>query len=159
MNKKIAVFPGSFDPFTLGHCSIIWRALPIFDKIIVSIGINNEKKTFFPLQKRTDWIETIFCDEEKIKVDSFETLTVDYCNKVGAKYLLRGLRTATDFEYERQIGQINRTLNQHIETVYFLTLPEHTHISSTIVREIIKYKKDVSKFVPKEIAQDILKTY
>ena len=159
MKKNIAVFPGSFDPFTLGHFSVIKRALPIFDQIIIAIGLNNEKKSFFPLDKRIKWMEKIFSDEKKIIVDSFESLTVDYCTNVGAKYLLRGLRTATDFEYERQIGQINRTLNKNIETVYFLTLPEHTHISSTIVREIIKYKKDVSKFVPKEIAEDILKTY
>ncbi|MEA3452200.1 MAG: pantetheine-phosphate adenylyltransferase [Bacteroidota bacterium] len=159
MTINIAVFPGSFDPFTLGHFSVIKRALPIFDQIIISIGINNEKKTFFPLDQRIKWIEKIFSDEKKIVVDSFKSLTVDYCSEIGAKYLLRGLRTATDFEYERQIGQINRTLNQEIETVYFLTLPEHTHISSTIVREIIKYKRDVSEFVPKEIAQDILKTY
>ncbi len=159
MSKNIAVFPGSFDPFTLGHYSIIERALPIFDEIIVSIGLNDEKTSFFSLEQRLEWIKKIFSSEKKIFIDSFNSLTVDYCKKVGANYLLRGLRTAADFEYERQIGQINRSLNQHIETVYFLTLPEHTHISSTIVREIIKYKSDVSKFVPEIIAKDIYKSY
>lgn len=159
MEKNIAVFPGSFDPFTLGHLSIIERALPIFDKIIVSIGLNNEKNSFFSLEKRFQWIKKIFENESKIEVDSFHSLTVDYCILKGANFLLRGLRTAADFEYERQIGQINRVLNKHIETVYFLTLPEHTHISSTIVREIIKYKNDVSQFVPELIAKEIIKTY
>lgn len=159
MEKNIAVFPGSFDPFTLGHLSIIERALPIFDKIIVSIGLNNEKDSFFSLEKRQNWIKDIFANESKIEVDAFQSLTVDYCIHKGANFLLRGLRTSSDFEYERQIGQINRVLNKHIETVYFLTLPEHTHISSTIVREIIKYKSDVSQFVPDLIAKDIIKTY
>ncbi len=159
MKKNIAVFPGSFDPFTIGHYSIIKRALPIFDEIIIAIGINYEKKSFFPLEQRRKWIEQIFEQETKIKVDTFHSLTVDYCEKVGASYLLRGLRTSTDFEYERQIGQMNKSLKPQIETVYFLTLPEHTHISSTVVKEIIKYKGDVSPFVPDVIAKAIHKQF
>ena len=156
---KIAVFPGSFDPFTLGHESIVRRALPLFDKIIIGIGINESKKSFFSLKKRRHWIEQIFKDEPKISVETYHSLTVDFCKTVGATYILRGLRTSADFEYERLIGQINKALLQNIETVYLLTLPEHTHISSTIVREIIKYQGDISKFVPKIIADEVHKSY
>ena len=156
---KIAVFPGSFDPFTLGHESIVRRALPLFDKIIIGIGINESKKSFFPLEKRKYWIEQIFKDEPKIRVQPYHSLTVEFCKSVGATYILRGLRTSADFEYERLIGQINKALLHNIETVYLLTLPEHTHISSTIVREIIKYQGDISKFVPQIIADEVHKTY
>ena len=157
---RIAVFPGSFDPFTIGHEMIVRRALDLFDKIIIGIGINPEKKSFFPLEQRKKWIEQIFENEPKIHVETYQMLTVDFCRKVGAKYILRGLRTSADFEYERLVGQINRQLgNNDIETVYLLTLPEHTFISSTMVREIIRFKGDVSKFVPKIIADDIKKHY
>jgi pantetheine-phosphate adenylyltransferase len=154
--ERIAVFPGSFDPFTIGHEMIVRRALPLFDKIIIAIGVNPEKKHFFPLDIRKQWIEKLFAAEQKIEVQTYNMLTVDFCRKVGAKFILRGLRTSADFEYERLVGQVNRQLgNLDIETVYLLTLPEHTFISSTIVREIIKFKGDVSKFVPQIIANDI----
>ncbi len=157
---RIAVFPGSFDPFTIGHEMIVRRALDLFDKIIIGIGINPEKKSFFPLDLRKKWIVQIFENEPKIQVETFQSLTVEFCRKMGAKYILRGLRTSADFEYERLVGQINRQLgNNDIETVYLLTLPEHTFISSTMVREIIRFKGDVSKFVPKIIADDIKKHY
>jgi len=146
--KKIAVFPGSFDPFTIGHESIIRRALPMFDEIIIMIGYNSNKRTYYPLSKRKDWIKQVFCDEPKIKVGKYEGLTVDYCRKVHAQYILRGLRTAADFEYERAIGQINKKMNEDIETVFLLTLPEHTAISSTIVRDILRHKGDASQFLP-----------
>ncbi len=158
--QRIAVFPGSFDPFTIGHEMIVRRALDLFDKIIIGIGINPEKQSFFPLEVRKRWIERIFENEPKIQVETYQMLTVDFCRKVGAKYILRGLRTSADFEYERLVGQINRQLGNHdIETVYLLTLPEHTFISSTMVREIIRFKGDVSKFVPKIIADDIKNNY
>lgn len=154
--QRIAVFPGSFDPFTIGHEMIVRRALGLFDKIIIGIGINPEKKSFFPLDIRKKWIEDLFKNEEKIEVQTFHMLTVDFCRQVGAKYILRGLRTSADFEYERLVGQINRQLGHNdIETVYLLTLPEHTFISSTIVREIINFKGDICKFVPANIAKDI----
>ncbi len=159
MNPKIAIFPGSFDPFTIGHHSIIERALPIFDKIIISIGINQGKKTLYSIDKRVKWIKKVFEDNNKIEIKTFKSLTVEYARNIGAKYLLRGLRTATDFEYERQIGQMNKSLCKEIESVYFLTLPEHTFISSTIVKEIIKYKGDVSKFLPDLIAKEIHANY
>jgi len=158
-NKIAALFPGSFDPFTNGHLSIIERALPIFDKIIIAIGINSDKKSLFSLEKRIEWLKKIFENEPKIAIETYNSLTVDYCKERNVKYLLRGLRTAADFEYERQIGQTNKVLQPDIDSVFFLTLPEHTHISSTIVKEIIKYKGNIDSFVPKIIANEIYKNY
>jgi pantetheine-phosphate adenylyltransferase len=149
--ENIALFPGSFDPFTIGHESVVRRALPLFDKIIVAIGYNSAKSGFFPLEKRIKWIEEIFKGEKKIEVQSYEGLTANFCRKVGAKYLLRGLRTAADFEYERAIAQMNNMLDNDIETVFLLTKPEHSPISSTIVREIIRHGGNASQFVPKQI--------
>ena len=149
--KKVGIFPGSFDPFTIGHESIVRRAAPLFDELIISIGYNSAKQGFFPLQKRKSWIEDIFADETKISVDTYAGLTVNYCKSKNAKYILRGLRTAADFEYERAIAQMNRMLIQDIETIFLLTSPEHSPISSTIVREILKHGGDASQFVPKEI--------
>jgi len=159
MTEKIAVFPGSFDPFTIGHRSIIERATPIFDKIVVAIGENDNKRSFFPLEERLNWIKSIFKYNPKVEVDTFNSLTVGFAQKIGAKFLLRGLRTSSDFEFERQIGQVNKSLFPEIESFYLLTLPEHTFISSTIVREIVKYKGDVSLFVPEIIANNIHSSY
>jgi pantetheine-phosphate adenylyltransferase len=149
--NKIALFPGSFDPFTIGHESVVKRALPLFDKIIVAVGYNSEKSGFFSLEQRLDWIREIFKYEQKIEVQSYEGLTAAFCKKVGARYLLRGLRTAADFEYERAIAQMNNMLDHEIETVFLLTKPEHSPISSTIVREVIRHGGDASRFVPKQI--------
>jgi pantetheine-phosphate adenylyltransferase len=149
--ENIALFPGSFDPFTIGHESVVRRALPLFDRIIIAVGFNSAKSGFFPLDKRVKWIEEIFYGEKKIGVHTYEGLTANYCKHIGAKYLLRGLRTAADFEYERAIAQMNNLLDNDIETVFLLTRPEHTPISSTIVREIIRYGGDASQFVPKQI--------
>jgi len=149
--KKIAVCPGSFDPITRGHESIIRRALPLFDEIIIAIGINVEKKGFFPLESRLEWIKYVFKDEPKIKVFSYEGLTVDFCRKVNAAYLLRGLRTSSDFEFERSIAHINKQLFQGIETVFLLTQPEYMSLNSSIVREIVRYNGDASQFVPEGV--------
>ena len=149
--KYIAVFPGSFDPFTIGHESIVKRALPLFDKIYIGIGYNNTKKGYFDLNKRKSWIKKIFENEPKISVDHFTGLTVDFCKIVNAKYILRGLRTSSDFEYERAIGQLNKSLNKGIETIFMLTKPEHTFISSTMVRDLIINGGDASKFLPEKI--------
>jgi pantetheine-phosphate adenylyltransferase len=149
--EKIALFPGSFDPFTIGHESVVRRAMPLFDKIIVAVGYNSAKSGFFPLEKRIKWIQEIFINDKNIEVQSFEGLTANFCKKIGAKYLLRGLRTAADFEYERAIAQMNNMLDHDIETVFLLTRPEHSPISSTIVREVIRYGGDASQFVPKQI--------
>ncbi len=149
--EKIAVFPGSFDPFTLGHESIVRRGLQLFDKIIVAIGTNMEKEGYFPLETRLNWIRKVFEDEPGIEVASYASLTVDFCKKVNARYLLRGLRTAADFEYERAIAQVNHAMEKDIEVVFLLTLPEHTFINSTIVREVIRYGGDAKKFIPAAI--------
>jgi pantetheine-phosphate adenylyltransferase len=154
--QKTAVFPGSFDPFTIGHNSIVERAIPLFDKIIIAIGTNESKKEFFPLNKRKNWIEKIFFNQPKVEVALYNGLTIDFCKKIDAGFILRGLRTSSDFEYERAIGQVNKILCNSIETVYLLTLPEHSAISSSIVREIIKHNADARKLLPKIIADDII---
>jgi len=149
--EKIAIFPGSFDPFTIGHESIVRRAIPLFDKIIVAIGYNSAKSGYFPLETRKNWIMDIFKNDDSIVVETYEGLTTNFCKLKNAKYLLRGLRTAADFEYERAIAQMNKMIETDLETVFILTAPEHSFISSTIVREVIRYGGDASKFVPKEI--------
>ncbi len=149
--KRVAIFPGSFDPFTIGHESIVRRALPLFDKIVIMIGYNTNKKSFFPVDKRKEWIKQVFDGEPKIEVESHEGLTVDFCKKVNANYILRGLRTSADFEYERAIAQINKKMHPQIESVFLLTMPEHTPVNSTIVRDIILHGGDASQFLPSAI--------
>lgn len=148
---KIAVFPGSFDPITTGHLDIVQRALPLFDKIIMSIGVNSVKKTLFDLDQRMEWLNQVFKKYDKVDVGTFEGLTVHYCEKVGAKYLIRGLRNGSDFDYEKTISQLNNIVGDDIETVFFISRPNFSHISSTIVREIIKGRGDASPFLPPEV--------
>lgn len=148
---KIAVFPGSFDPITIGHVDIVKRSIPLFDKIIVAIGVNTQKKYLFSLEKRTEWIKEVFKDYPTIEVSSYIGLTINYCKEIGAQYLLRGIRSASDFEYEKTIAHLNHTMESEIETILMLSPSEYSSISSTIVREIILGKGDVSKFVPIEI--------
>ena len=149
--KKIAVFPGSFDPFTIGHEAIIRRAMSLFDEVIIAVGANALKKNFYSLDTRKEMIRKVFETEPRVRVDHYEGLTVDFCRRNGAGYLLRGLRTAADFEFERAIGQVNKSIAPDIETVFLLTVPEHSFINSTIVRDIIKSGGDASKFVPRSI--------
>ncbi|MCB8994575.1 MAG: pantetheine-phosphate adenylyltransferase [Bacteroidales bacterium] len=149
--EKIALFPGSFDPFTIGHQSIVNRALPLFDKIIIAIGYNTLKKPLLELEKRMQLISDVFPSNPKIVVSHYQGLTIEYCTKVKANYLLRGLRTAADFEYERAIGQMNKAMNPGIESVFLLTAPEHSFVNSTIVRDILFYGGDASKFLPEGI--------
>jgi len=149
--KKIAVFPGSFDPFTIGHEAIIRRAMSLFDEIIIAVGANALKKNFYSLETRKEMISKVFENDPNVRVDHYEGLTVDYCKKMGAGYLLRGLRTAADFEFERAIGQVNKALSPGVESVFLLTVPEHSFINSTIVRDIIKSGGDASRFVPSAI--------
>jgi len=146
--KRIAIYPGSFDPITKGHESVILRALPLFDKIVVAIGVNSEKHGFFPLEQRKLWLQEVFADHAKIEIVSYQGLTIDYCLKENIRFILRGLRTSADFEFERTIGQMNKSMHPDIETVFLLTTPEHTHINSSIVREIIRNGGDVFAFVP-----------
>lgn len=148
MNSRIAVFPGSFDPFTVGHEDIVKRALPQFDKIVIAIGENSQKKYMNSLEERMQTIREIFKAEVKVEVDSFQGLTVDYCKKINARFLLRGLRNTTDFEYERNIANMNHEINPEVETVFLMCSPKHVAVSSTIVREIIKHGGDASKFLP-----------
>lgn len=146
--ERIAVFPGSFDPITRGHESVILRAVPLFDRIIVAIGMNAEKKSFFSLEQRLGWLNDVFRNEPGISIMQYEGLTIDFCREVNAKFLLRGLRTSADFEFERSIGQINKQLEPDIETVFLLTAPEHTALNSSIVRDIVRNGGDPSPFVP-----------
>ena len=149
--ERKAVFPGSFDPITTGHVDLVLRALPLFDQIIVAIGVNSQKHTLFELDKRKQWIEKVFADEPRIKVDVFEGLTVHFCKKVGARYLIRGLRNASDFDYEKTISQLNHIVGDQVETVFLISRPEFSHISSTIVREIIKGGGDARPFLPEGV--------
>jgi pantetheine-phosphate adenylyltransferase len=146
--KRIAVFPGSFDPITKGHENVIRRSLPLFDKVIVAIGENSDKKYLFPLEQRLEWIRKTFADCQSVEADHYIGLTVDYCLRKNAGFILRGLRTSADFEFERSIGQVNRKLKGGIETIFLLADPEFTALNSSIVREIIRYKGDISEFVP-----------
>ncbi len=146
--EKIALFPGSFDPFTIGHESIVKRALSLFDKIIIAIGYNANKKGFFPLEKRLLWIREVFEEEPKVTVDHYSGLTIDFCREMNAEYILRGIRTSADFEYERAIAQVNKQMMPGIESVFLLTYPEYTPVTSSLVRDIIRLGGDASKFLP-----------
>jgi len=148
---KIAVFPGSFDPITMGHVSLVKRALPLFDKVIIAIGINSLKQGMFPIEKRIKWIEDVFANEESIDIKTYSGLTIDFCRKMNANYILRGLRTAADFEFERGIGQVNFMMDENIETVFLLTEAKYTPITSSIVRDVHKNGGDVSLLVPPEV--------
>lgn len=152
--NKIAVFPGSFDPITKGHENIILRAIPLFDKIIVAIGENAKKSGYFSLEQRISWIKKVFEEYPSISVERYSGLTVDYCNTVNAGYILRGLRTSADFEFERSIGQINKKLKSDIETVFLLTMPEYTPINSSIVRDVHRHGGNVLDFIPSAIHSD-----
>lgn len=150
-SMKIAVFPGSFDPITTGHVDLVRRALPLFDKIIVAVGINSTKKYLFPHEQRMEWLRQVFAQYPNVGVDAFPNLTAHYCQRIGANFLLRGLRNGSDFDYEKTISQLNNIIGGGIETLFFIAQPEFSHISSTIVREIIIGGADASPFIPKEI--------
>ena len=150
--SKIAIFPGSFSPFTIGHQSIVDRALPLFDKIVISIGINSEKTQSFSIDKRMQWIKDVYNNNPKIDVKQYKGLTVDFCKKENANYILRGLRDSHDFKFEKNIAHMNKELNPNIETIFIITSPKISHISSSIIRDIIKNGGDISKFIPKEIS-------
>jgi pantetheine-phosphate adenylyltransferase len=152
---KVAVFPGSFDPITLGHIDLVNRSLPLFDKIVIAIGENSQKRTLFTLEQRMDWINEVFIDDPKVEVSHFTGLTVNFCKSINSNFLLRGLRNASDFDYEKTISQLNHIIGDNLETVFLISKPEFSHISSTIVREIIKGKGDVSQFVPTKISDQL----
>lgn len=149
--EKIAVFPGSFDPFTLGHESVVLRALDLFDRIIVAVGVHSGKRPLLRVESRVAMINDVFKNEDKVTADYFEGLTVDYCRKVHATHMLRGIRTAADFEYERGMAQINKKMLPDVESIFLLTNPEHTPINSTIIRDIIRNGGDASQFLPEGV--------
>lgn len=152
---RIAVFPGSFDPITLGHEDIVKRALPLFDEIIVAVGVNSNKKSRFSLDQKMKMLNAVFSDLPKVSVQSFEGLTADFCAKEDAGFLLRGVRNSSDFEYESTIAQMTKKLSSSLETVILFTKEEYSSISSTVVREILVNNGDVSAFVPNAVLNHI----
>ena len=148
MSKRIAIFPGSFDPFTIGHYDIVRRALPLFDKIVIGIGVNAQKRPLFSAEEREAAIRKVFAGESKIEVRTYTTLTVDFAKEAGADFMLRGVRSTTDFEYEKAFAEANRQLSG-IETVLLLTRPEYEHISGSLVRDLYSYGKDITPYLPK----------
>lgn len=156
MNKenpiiKKCLFPGTFDPITKGHLDILYRALPLFDEIVIGIGVNSSKKPMFPLEQRVAWIEEIFKDKPQISVASYEGLTVDFCNEINARFILRGIRFVSDFEYEKAIADMNRMLQPQIETYFLTSSPEFATVSSTLVRDVIRNEGNAKLFLPKEV--------
>jgi pantetheine-phosphate adenylyltransferase, bacterial len=149
---KTAVFPGTFDPFTLGHASVVRRGLRIFDHIIIAIGVNQSKSTMFTLEERLEQIRACFKNEPRIEVCSYEGLTVDFARRKNAGFILRGIRTLTDFEYERLLSDVNQKISE-IDTVCLFTEPEYSSIQSNVVRELLKYGQDVREFVPSSIIE------
>ncbi len=151
--KKIAFFPGSFDPFTKGHADIVERGLKLFDEVIIGIGTNSSKKRYFDLELITTGISKAFENEDRVKIVYYDDLTASVADRYNAKFILRGLRNTTDFEYENTISQVNRQLSSKLDTVFLITSPELAPISSTIVRELHKFGADISPYVPYEIGQ------
>lgn len=145
--QRVALFPGSFDPFTCGHESIVKRALPLFDKFVIAIGVNADKRSFMTMEQRKSWIESIFKDDPRVQVITYTGMTVDVARQVGAQYIVRGVRLIQDFENEKHLAEVNRDLTG-IETILLYTLPEYSHISSSIVRELFRYGQDVSPYLP-----------
>ena len=145
---KRAIFPGTFDPFTTGHFSIVERALTFMDEIIIGIGINESKNTYFPIDKRVEVIRDFYKNEPRVKVEAYNTLTIDFAKEMNADFIIRGIRTVKDFEYEESISDVNRKL-AGVETILLFTEPELSCVSSTLVRELLSFGKDVSQFIPK----------
>lgn len=147
--RKIALFPGSFDPFTKGHEDIVLRGLTLFDEVIIALGHNTSKSTrYFEVEMMLDKIRMTFAHHPNIKIQTFQELTAEFARRNGARYILRGLRNTTDFEYENSISQVNRHLNSDLESVFLITSPEFAAINSSIIREVHRYGGDVSKFLP-----------
>jgi pantetheine-phosphate adenylyltransferase len=149
--EKIAIFPGSFDPFTIGHEAVVYKALPLFDKVFIGIGINSSKQYYFTLEQRIKFIETVFSQHKNIYVQAYNGLTVDFARSVNANYILRGLRNAADFDFECNIAQMNHELMPQVESIFIVTDPVHSAISSTIVREIFRHGGNAQQFLPNGI--------
>ncbi len=155
---RICLFPGTFDPVTLGHTDIINRALPLFDKLIIGIGRNVNKQPMFSEQQRLQWLNDIYKDNDKVEAVAYDGLTVECCKTVGANFILRGIRYVNDFEYEKAIADMNRSIAENIETIFLTCLPQYTSVASTLVRDVLKNGGDVSKFLPEAVNQTIKKT-
>lgn len=152
---RICLFPGTFDPITLGHIDIINRAMPLFDKVIIGIGRNVNKAPMFTEEQRLQWIKEIYIKEPKIEAVMYEGLTVNCCKSVGATFILRGIRYVNDFEYEKAIADMNRSLEGHIETIFLTCLPQFTSVASTLVRDVLKNGGDVKQFLPQAVIQTL----
>ncbi|TMI74828.1 MAG: pantetheine-phosphate adenylyltransferase [Bacteroidetes bacterium] len=155
--QRICLFPGTFDPVTLGHTDIIDRALPLFDKVVVGIGLNASKSVMFSPEQRLQWIQEIYKGRPKVEGAIYEGLTVEYCKKIGARFILRGIRYVSDFEYEKTIADANRTLDKSIETIFLTGEPKYTSVASTIVRDIIRNGGNASPFLPDAVFQSLKK--
>ena len=153
--NKICLFPGTFDPVTLGHTDIIGRALPLFDKLFIGIGRNSNKTEMFSEEQRLEWLREIYKDEPRIQVLAYDGLTVNCCKSVGANFILRGIRYVNDFEYEKAIADMNRSLAHNVETIFLTCLPKYTSVASTLVRDVIRNKGDVSQFLPDVVKETI----
>lgn len=154
---RICLFPGTFDPVTLGHIDIINRALPLFDKVIIGIGRNVNKQPMFSEQQRLQWLKDIYRNNDKVEAVVYEGLTVDCCKEYHANFILRGIRYVNDFEYEKAIADMNRSLAEHIETIFLTCLPQYTSVASTLVRDVLKNGGDVAQFLPEEVNHSIFK--
>ena len=152
---RICLFPGTFDPVTLGHIDIIDRALPLFDRLVIGIGKNTNKEPMFSEERRLGWLREIYKSESKVKVVTYEGLTIDCCKRNNAQFILRGIRYVNDFEYEKAIADMNRSLDGNIETVFLTCLPQFTSVASTLVRDVIKNGGDVSRFLPPEVLRNL----
>ncbi len=156
--KRICLFPGTFDPVTLGHTDIIDRALPLFDKLVIGIGRNINKEPMFSEQQRLDWLREIYRNNDKVEAVVYEGLTIDCCKEVGAHFILRGIRYVNDFEYEKAIADMNRNLAHDVETIFLTCLPQYTSVASTLVRDVLRNGGNVSAFLPDVVNHSILKS-
>ena len=154
--QRICPFPGTFDPITVGHLDIIYRSLPLFDKLIIGIGRNANKAPMFSEEQRVSWIKEIFKDEPRVEAVVYEGLTVECCKQIGAKYILRGIRYVNDFEYEKAIADMNRSLDPQVETIFLTCLPQYTSVASTLVRDVIRNGGDASPFLPEQVRQTLI---
>jgi pantetheine-phosphate adenylyltransferase len=151
MAARICLFPGSFDPLTLGHVNIINRAVDLFDQLVIGIGANANKQPMFSIEQRTEWIQNVFAHQSKISVQSYQGLTVDFCKQINANYILRGIRFVSDFEYERAIADMNHSLAPEIESIFLTSAAAHSSISSTLVRDVIRNGGNARQFLPDEV--------
>lgn len=155
MTPRICLFPGTFDPVTLGHIDIINRALPLFDKLYIGLGRNSNKTTLFSEEQRLDWIKEVYHNDTRVEVLAYDGLTVDCCKRVGAKTILRGIRYVNDFEYEKAIADVNRSVSDGIETIFLTCLPKYTSVASTLIRDVYRNGGNVSQFLPEAVNKSL----